>query len=206
MGVVIDIIMSLILGGILFMMVINSNSVIIENSAVINGEMAVQQMLVSTAQLVEGEFRNMGLWVPESDPTTVVTAYDTAISFKCDVTGDTIPETITYWSGPTSELSQTQNELDRLLHRRVNGGSVQSVGIVTRFSLKYFSQDGLDTLTAPVSALDLSMIKVVEITMEVQSPYAMYRDPRDVKEGERTALFSSSFWRQTRLASQNLKR
>jgi len=78
--------------------------------------------------------------------------------------------------------------------------------MVTRFSLRYFSQNELDTLAPPVASTDLSMIKIVEITLEVQNRDALYRDKRDVKSGQRDAFYSSSFWRQTRLASQNLKR
>lgn len=205
MAIILDIILSALLGGMLLMSVISASEVINENALIINGEMAVQQMLVTTAQFVEGEFRNMGMWVPE-DSTTVIAAYDTAISFKSDLNLDGTPETVSYWVGPTSELSQTQNELDRFLHRRVGTGPVQSVGIVTRFNLRYFSQNERDTLVPPIAPLDLSEIKIVEITMEVQSPYGIYRDPRDVQPGQRSALFTSSFWRQTRLASQNLKR
>ncbi len=200
-----DIIFSLLLGGLLFMSIINSNSVVSENSTIINGQMSVQQMLVSTAQIVEGEFRNMGMGVDESE-LVVISAYDTAIAFRCDLDRNGTIDTISYWLGPTSELSQTQNEYDRFIHRRVNKGGVQSIGIVTRFNLKYFSQNELDTLTPPVSYSDLSMIKIVEITMEVQTSHGLYRDPRDVKMNERNAVFPSSFWRQTRLASQNLKR
>jgi len=105
-----------------------------------------------------------------------------------------------------NENSQLMNDQDRLLHRQVNNGAVGAIGAVSRFTLKYYSQGMMDTLTTPVGASDLEMIKVVEITMEVQNPAALYRDKRDVKAGERDAMFSSSLWRQTRLASQNLKR
>jgi len=205
MAAILDIIFSLLLGGLLFLSIINSNSVVNENSTIINGQMAVQQMLISTAQIVEGEFRNMGMGVDERE-LSVISAFDTAITFRSDLDRNGVIDTISYWLGPTSELSQTQNENDRFLHRRVNNGATQSIGIVTRFNLKYFSQNELDTLIPPVSFSDLSMIKIVEITMEVQTSYGLYKDPRDVKSGERNATYPSSFWRQTRLASQNLKR
>jgi hypothetical protein len=205
MTVMLDIILSLLIGGLLLLSVINASSVINQNALIINGEMAVQQSLVSTAQLVEGEFRNMGLNVPENDPT-ITTATDTSISFRCDVDRDGTIDVVSYWQGPTSELARTQNEFDRFLHRRVNSGPVQSIGVVTRFNLRYFSQRELDTLVPPMTSADLSAIKIIEITMEVQSQFGYYKDPKDLQTGERKSLYPSSFWRQTRLASQNLKR
>jgi hypothetical protein len=206
MAVMFDIILSLLIGGLLLLSIINASSVINQNALIINGEMAVQQSLVSTAQLVEGEFRNMGFNVREDSATTITAATDTSISFKCDVDRDGIVDVVSYWQGATSELSKTQNELDRFLHRRVNNGPIQSIGVVTKFNLRYFSQRELDTLIPPILPADLSAIKIIEITMEVQSQFGYYKDPKDLKANERKALYPSSFWRQTRLASQNLKR
>ena len=42
--------------------------------------------------------------------------------------------------------------------------------------------------------------------MEVQNPYALYRPQGMVAAGERNALYSTSYWQQTRLASQNFRR
>lgn len=205
MATTLDIVIAIALGALLLLTIINSGYVIGEASQSVNDQVAVQQMLISNAQLVEGEFRNMGMGVHE-DSATVLAAVDTAISFLTDLNRDGIPERIDYWAGPTSELAGTQNTQDRLLHRRVNNGTRASVGTVTRFSLKYFSQGMVDTLVPPIPSIDLDMIRVVEITMEVQNPFAQYRDPRDVHSGQREANYASSLWRQTRLASQNLKR
>ncbi|MDI6804408.1 MAG: hypothetical protein QME58_11280 [Bacteroidota bacterium] len=205
MATFLDIIIASIIGGVLLLGIINANNVVAENSYIINGDVLVQQMLISTVQIVEGEFRNMGVGVNE-DSASVIFARDTAITFLSDIDRDGTPDRIEYWSGKVSELAHTQNERDRFLHRRVNGGTRQSIGIVTGFKLRYYSQGQLDTLTPPVAANDLAMIKIVEITLEVQNSYALYRDPRDVRPGEQSALFSSSYWRQTRLASQNFKR
>jgi len=205
MAAMLDIITAIILGAILLMNIINASSIVSEESTVLNGDVAVQQLLISNAQLVESEFRNMGMGVPE-DTATVVAANDTSIRFLSDLNRDGSADTISYWVGAVSELAQTQNDSDRLLHRRVNSGSVQSIGAVTKFSMKYYSQSLMDTLIPPIPAIDMEMIRVVEITMEVQNPAAIYRDPRDIRAGERDALYSSSYWRQTRLASQNLKR
>lgn len=205
MAILLDILMALVIGGMLLMAILSGGYTVNENAATLAGDVGVQQTLISNAQLVEGEFRNMGMGVAE-ESTSVLVAMDTCIQFLSDLNRDGTPERIRYWLGPVSELSRTQNDSDRLLHRQVDAGTALAVGTVTKFRLKYFSQGLHDTLTPPISGSDLSMIRVVEITMEVQNPYALYRDPRDVHVGERNALYSSSYWRQTRLASQNLKR
>jgi hypothetical protein len=167
--------------------------------------MLVQQLLISTAQIVEGEFRNMGVGVSE-DSSSIVVACDSAISYLSDLNRDGVIDRIDYWLGPVHEIPGIQNDSVRLLHRRSNGGPAQSIGEVTKFRMRYFSQNEMDTLIPPVAGGDLRSIKIIEITMEVQNRDALYRDPRDVHPGERNAFYSSSYWRQTRLASQNLKR
>jgi hypothetical protein len=205
MAIMIDILMALVIGGMLLMSIISGGTVVNESAATLAGDVGVQQMLISNAQLVEGEFRNMGMGV--ADTAAIVTAaLDTAISFKTDIDRDGTADLISYWVGPVSELSRTQNDSDRLLHRKVNAGAAMSVGTVTKFRMRYYSQGLADTLVPPINAMDLTSIRIVEITMEVQNPYAIYRDPRDVQTGQRNALYSSSYWRQTRLASQNLRR
>ncbi len=211
MAVIIDIIVSFSLGGIILLIILNANQIAGENSSILSGDMLVQQLLVSTAQIVEGEFRNMGVGVPP-ESAAVKAAHDTAITFLTDFGRDGTIDTVKYWAGSTDEypLPTTQNDSDRFLHRRATAGGTwnppEVVGTVTRFRLKYFSQNLIDTLTTPVASSDLRMIKVIEITLEVQNPYALYRRQDEVKPGERDALYSSSLWRQTRLASQNLRR
>ena len=69
MSSLMDIIYSMLFGGTLFIIVLNANDIAAENQSTYHGDMMVQQMLTSTAQLVEGEFRNMGFGVPEHRAT-----------------------------------------------------------------------------------------------------------------------------------------
>lgn len=205
MAMALDILYSLSIGGLLLFSIINANGVVNENVDIINGQLLVQQLLISTAQIVEGEFRNMGVGVAE-DSATVVQGDESHIGFLTDLNRDGAVERIDYWLGAVGEIPGIQNDSIRLLHRKVGTGPVQSIGMLTKFNLRYFSQSEMDTLVPPIAPTNLKMIKIVEITMEVQNPSALYRDPRDVKAGQRNAFYASSYWRQTRLASQNLKR
>ncbi len=205
MSSLMDIIYSMLFGGTLFIITLNANDIAAENQATFHGDMMVQQMLTSTAQLVEGEFRNMGFGVPEHH-ATVMAADSSSISFLSDLGRDGgVIDTIRYSLGPVSELAATPNELDRNLYRSVNGTQKQIVGIVTTFRLAYFSRNG-EAISLPVPSDRLTEIHVVEVTMEVQNSAALARNSVQVKEGQRSALYSSSLWQQTRLASQNSRR
>ena len=205
MNSLLDIVFAMILGTALLLIIINANNLAGESWSIYNGNMLVQEILIGTAQLVESEFRNMGFNVPDNE-IVVIQADSNQIRFRYDVDKDGVVDTVHYWEGDTSELSPTENEMDRLLHRRVNSGAVQSVGTVTRFTLEYLTQSG-EALPVPVPNDRRSEIRLVEITMEVQNPYAMFRSPEHIAQyGGRDAFYSSSLWRQTRLASQNLSR
>jgi hypothetical protein len=222
-----DIVIAFTLGGILLIIILNANSIAGDQASILNGDMLVQQMLISATQLIEGEFRNMGFGV-HIDSAAVVDARDTALIFLSDLDQNpsTPLDTVAYYLGPLSELATTQNDSDRLLHRRINGGTPFSLAAVTQFRMKFFSQSQLDTIlppnifrpdwwiirrvggveVVPPALFDRRQIKIIEITMEVQNPYAIYKRLDDPTRTIRGALYSSSLWRQTRLASQNLRR
>lgn len=200
-----DIIGSLMIGGMIILIVMNANILTTESWQVYNNTMLAQEMLLSTAALLEGEMRNMGYNV---DPTVsaVLDARDTSITFLTDLNRNGVPDEVRYWLGPLGELN-VQNELMRVLYRStsLDGHVPHGVGFVTSLRFRYIRQQG-DTLTTPVSPDELSQVHEVEIAIEVQNPYGVYRDPATVGEGERDAIYSTSFWRQTRLASKNLRR
>jgi hypothetical protein len=205
MAALIDMVGSIILGGALLVIILNANDNATENHYVYNGNTLVQEMLISTSQFVEGEFRNIGLGVAPGEKT-ILLADTNSITFLTDLDRDgAAVETISYFVGDTSELASTQNNLDRYLHRSVNGGVSTKVGVVTVFKLRYITRCG-ELLPTPVPSDRLTEVFVVEVTVEVQNPYAVSRRAGESAPGQRSALYSSSIWQQTRLASQNSRR
>ena len=204
MAALIDIIASMIFSGALFIIVLDANDLATETQMVYNGDQMVQQMLTSTAQLVEGELRNIGYGVPSTVPN-ITQGDSSSITFLSDIDRDGVVDTVSYSIGPISELGATPNELDRYLKRRVSNAGSSNVGVVTVFHLRYFTRAG-DSIQIPVPSARLPEVFTVELTMEVQNPAAPYRNENMVKEGERNALYSNSLWQQTRLASQNNRR
>jgi hypothetical protein len=204
MQYVLDYLAAAILGSVLLLIMVTATDTAAESHSLYNGDALVQEMLVQTAALLEGELRNMGVGVPEN-AKTVLWADTTKIRFLYDINRVGTPDTVEYSLGATSEMLGTPNELDRPLYRRVNSGTRLVVGAVTAFGFRYLTKGG-EILSTPVDPTRLTEIHSVEITMEVQNPYAMMRTDGTVAAGERTALYSSSLWQQTRLASPNIRR
>ncbi len=207
MPALMDVLFSMMIGGVIILIIFNANMITSESWLVFNNSMLVQEMLVSTATVLEGELRNMGYNVEPGKPV-VLEATDTSITFLSDLRRPPtvgIPDTIKYWLGAHGEV-EVENKLMRILRRSTSlDGSKDGLGYVTRFGLRYMNQQG-DTLTAPVPSHQLSQVYEIEISIEVQNPYGVYRDPELIKEDEREYVYSTSFWRQTRLASRNLRR
>src|SRR5512143_858060 len=205
MAAFLRVIMSLLLGSTLFLIVLGANDIAAETQTVYSNDMLVQEMLTGTVQMIEGEFRNMGYGLGQLQ-TTILYADAGRISFLSDLGRDGgVIDTLTYAVGDTSQLLDTENEMDRYLYRRVNSEQTLRVGVVTLFRMKYFTQSG-DVVPVPVSIDRRSEINSIEVIVEVQNPYAPYRPEGMVQTGERDALYSSSLWQQTRLASWNLRR
>jgi hypothetical protein len=161
----------------------------------------VQEMLISTAILIEGEFRNMGFGVsktPTSSAGVIIRAERQYIQFTSDLNRTGTVDTLEYYIGDADELD-FQNTAIRPLHRRVNGGAERSVGYVTEFQLRYFQKNGDEFTSFPI--INAANIYMIEIEMEVQNPHALHRDARD---GGPDAIYAVTRWRQTRLGSKNL--
>jgi len=204
MQYILDYVAAAILGAALLLIILNANDTSAESHSLYNGDALVQEILVQTVFLLEGELRNMGVGVPENQGC-ILRADTSTIWFLYDIDRNAIPDTVRYYSGSVDEFAPTPNELDRPLYRKVNCEKSLVVGSVTIFRFRYLTRLG-QALSTPVVAGQLSEIHSVEITMEVQNPYAMSRSEKQVGAGERNALYSSSIWQQTRLASQNNRR
>jgi hypothetical protein len=205
MGTLLDLLGSIIFGGALLMIALDANSAARETQDKYAGDLYVQQALTEVVSGVESEFRNMGFGVPDT-AATIIDANAESIAFVSNLDGTGVGvDTVRYFVGTASELLGTQNELDRPLYRRQNSLTPSMVGVVTIFSLKYIDYNK-SVMTLPISSINLKSIQTIEITLEVQNPYATFRSAETVQSGERNALYSTSLWQQTRLASQNFKR
>lgn len=202
MTTMMDIILSSFIGGFITLIIMNANLMLKQTWAQFNSNYIVQQMLINNAQVVEAEFRNMGCGLYNDQTTNTITeARDTSIEFRMALRPEpNYPiSTIKYFVGSVDELSYTQNPNDRFLYRIEDNGSAKPMGVVTCFNIRYFNKGG-DTLITPVADNELKDIRLVELTIEMQSP-----DAQNIYADEQK-YYSTTLWKQTRLASQNLNR
>ncbi len=189
----IDILGSIVVGGMLFMILLRVNDTATENTFFYGGELLVQSNLVATVTLLEHDFRKIGFckdWNALPDPTqAIIFADSNRIAFLTDENADGVVDTLEYFTGTTAALSMTPNPKDKMLYRVVNGDSLYANLGVTQFHINYYDAMG-NPLSIPVTPPGAIQTMEIDITVENTAAY-------DDK-------YSSAFWRQIRLAARNL--
>lgn len=190
----IDILGSVVIGGMLLMILLRLNDSAVQNSFQYNGEMIVQRNLVEVVQLIEHDFRKIGYckdWNNFPDPTKAILVADsTRITFLSDVDSDKDMDTLTYILGPESELLDTPNPHDKMLYRQINNEPLMGSNLgVTQFRITYYDPFGTE-ITLPI--LIPSEIYTMQIDLIVEDVAAYNQE------------YNRVFWRQIRLAARNL--
>ncbi len=201
---IIDILGSTLIGGMLLLILLRLNDAGVQNTYTYGGELIVQQNLVDLVTILEHDFRKIGFcadWEKLSDPLKyIVEADSNSITFLTDVDSDGNVDTMKYYTGPTSELSNTPNPRDRLLYRIVNNETPKGSNLgVTEFKLVYYDALG-NKIPTPVATP--SLINTMEINIKVEDVYGYDTSNPDKDSSE---MYASAFWRQIRLVARNLK-
>lgn len=192
---ILDIIGSMIIGGILLSIAWRLSDTATEKTYNNSGDLSLQQNLATIAQMLEYDFRKIGYsadWNKLPDPTKAILYADSSsIKFLTDIDSDGNLDSIRYFLGPTSELTETENPRDRMLYRVLNdevpGGS--NLG-VTEFRMVYYDALG-DTIPLPI--VNTGEISSIEINVTVENTAAY------------DTLYSTAYWRQIRLIARNLR-
>jgi hypothetical protein len=221
-SVILDILGSMIIGGILLLTLFRMNDNATKNTYNFSGELIVQQNLVTTVEVLEYDFRKIGYCedpsaLPHPEKDAILIADTSRIKFLTDLMvppyddpqGDGILDTLEYVLGPAN-LTGTPNPNDRMLYRIVNDGVPRGVNLgITQFRIRYF-RDSLtasgSTTLAEILPADLPKIWVpgtptgisalqIDVQVENTASYDAANNP-----------FRQAFWRQIRLSSRNIKR
>jgi hypothetical protein len=196
----IDILGSIMIGGILLMILLRLNDASVANSFQYNADLIIQKNLVEVVTLLEFDLRKIGYsadWQALPDPTKAIISVDSnSISYLTDISteshpyGDGIVDTLSYFLGPASELAETPNPRDRMLYRRENGGQnlASNLGI-TEFKFQFYDTFG-NLISFPITMP--GQIQSMQIDLALEDVAAYDEQYRRV------------FWRQIRLAARNL--
>jgi hypothetical protein len=196
-----DVIGSFFIGGILMLMALRLNASGMETSAVYNSNLILQQNLTTLVRIIEDDFRKIGYcrdWKKIPDPSKAIRIADSSrFRFWTDVDNDGALDSLTYYIGPTSELTDTPNPRDRFLYRQINNTAAMRMNLgVTQFSLRYRDAEN-DLLAFPVS--DPRLVYFMEINVAVETPAPLQQEYlQDTTQYE-------AYWRQIRLLTKNLR-
>ena len=203
---IIDIIASAVVAGLLLLIALRLNAQASETSMIYNGSVTLQQNMVVLVGWIERDFRGIGYckdYTKVPIPQKAIRLADSSkIRFWTDVNNTGNLDSITWYVGPTSEMSSTENPRDRKIYRVVNNGTPVGWNLgVTQFKLQYYDVDG-DLLSTPVA--QPALIYSMQISLACESPVPFAEEYRTTTSADSLADFQV-FWRQLRLAARNLK-
>ena len=206
---IIDLIASSIVFGSLMLIALRLNGSVMERAQDYREDLIVQENLVEIVKLLEYDFRKIG-YCKDYDkipiPTEAIRYADTSkIEFwtdfatSSDPDGDGQLDSLTYYVGPTSELSVTPNPYDRLLYRVENNNTPVGVNLgITIFKIEYY--DALrNVLSTPVA--DPREIKFMQITIQTEHPIKW---TKYYNTATYDTVYQTAYWRQIRMAAKNL--
>ncbi|HUI29272.1 MAG TPA: hypothetical protein VLX91_03570 [Candidatus Acidoferrales bacterium] len=204
--VLIDIIGSMLIGGLLLLAALRMNDSATRNTFQSQEQLTVQQNMTSLIQNLESDFRKIGYraggYAPPTDSCTIYARND-SIAFMSDLNNDGGLDTVIWYFRP-GPLKNCPNKNVGMLIRKYKGininqdkWNVDSANLgVTYFHIDYFETFGtqLDTLHLPYTIGTIPPPVLMQLTLEVQ-PSSAYD----------TAFVSNfAYWTQTRLVSRNL--
>ena len=193
MSVMLDLIGSIVISSYVILMGLQLNANIAGSSDATKANLNVQESLVDIVRSIESDFRKIGYNV--ADPkTSIAIMQSNHLRFRGDIDNDGAVDSVDWYVG--APLTTLPNDSIRILYRQVNNGTPVGTALgVTEFKLAYLTEAG-KVATVP------SQVWIIETTLRVESPYTV----ADQIKGYEAMDYAKGFWRQTRLASRNVKR
>jgi hypothetical protein len=199
-----DIIGSIIIGGILLITALRLNAAAQEYSAAYYSSYILQSNLLTLIVMVEDDFKHIGYCKNPrllSTGSAIVDAESTKIQFRCDYYNNGSINTVTYWAGPTSELTSTDNPSDFYLYKQIDNNTPTQWNLgTTLFKLKYWDNAGTpDQMTYANALLYPGTIAVTDLVVKLESPF---------KEKQQYMMDTSEYqlyWREMRMISQSFR-
>jgi hypothetical protein len=187
-NVILDILGSIVIFGILMLTLFRIFDSATANTYKGSGDLVAQQNLSSIIQVLEHDLRKIGYC---ADWKAILLADSAKIKFLTDVDEDGNLDSLFYYLGPTSELTNTPNPRDRFLYRVTNNESPVGVNLgVIQFKLTYINSLG-SQISFPIT--EPGEVHSMEIQVAVEDIDAYDQQ------------YSTAIWRQVRLAARNLR-
>jgi len=186
MGIMFDIIGSILVRTAIVLIVLRMNVSLNTMVSETVAHSTIQQELSILRDVMSADFEYAGLNVA---PTTAFReATSVKIKFDGDLNNDGIPETIYYYYGLASELSNTPNPNDKKLYRQIGSETPLNIANgVTKCIFTYYNTSGIQTSTK-------SEIKSFSINVVMEDGSLTIKS---WKNGTEVVTYPASYWEQS---------
>jgi hypothetical protein len=199
-----DIIGSMIIGGLLILMALRLNVSAKEYSSAYYASYLLQSNLLTLVVMIEDDFKRIGYCKNPKLLTTadaIAVADSNRISFRTDINNTGNVNTITYWAGLTSELTSTDNPKDFYLYRQVDNNTPTQWNLgLTKFLIRYWdNQNTPDSMSYAYAMASPGAIRVTDVSIKLESPF---------KSQQQYMMDTSEyqlFWRELRMTAAAFK-
>ena len=163
---------SFIIGGMILLSIFSLNADIMQTATMNNLGTNAQKNVTTIVSILEYDFRKMGYRVPSGSAITGMS--NSTIDFLGDVDNDGSFDNVSFYLGPTSEPSETENPNDRYLYRKVNGTANDVALGITSWELTYYDISGSITDT-PANVRSIRISFTVETIIPFDTTYGSAR-------------------------------
>jgi hypothetical protein len=170
MNSTLDIVASIVVGGIILLMLLGFNGTVINGAAQQTLKGTVQTNLTSVTDLLECDLRKLGYNISALSDTCIAYADTSKVSFYSDLDNSGSVKTVQYWLSTTNDPSKV-NPRARILYRKVNN-SQQTITLgITQLRFFYYDSSGQPLTSNPVSRPSkIRSIRMI-VTAESGAPY-----------------------------------
>ncbi len=160
MNVLLDILGSTIIGGLIALMLLNFNIFQSNTKFASDSELQLQQNAKTLAEIINYDLRKIGY---DYSNTSIVQADSERISFFSDIDRNGSTDSVSYFLGDSTEVTETTNPKDRILYRVVNSDTIKGPSLgLTKAKFSYLDEVYSETAT-------LTDIKYVKAELWIES-------------------------------------
>jgi len=174
MNAMYDVVCSVVIGGIVFLMLVGFNGNIAESAAAQTIKVIAQTNLTAARGILENEFNKMGYQIGSQD-SAIVYADSNEIAFIGDFRNVGNIDTLDYLLNTTAPSGQA-NTTTRILYRTStqmgSAPTTESINLgITQFRISYFDMAGNPITVYPIAQTSLVKSVKVAINLESTVPY-----------------------------------
>lgn len=204
--VLIDIIGSMLIGGLLLLSALRMNETATKNTYQSQENLTVQQNMTAIIQTIQQDFRRIGYCrnpsLTSNPAYYILYGGADSIVFAADLKDTGTLNTVKWWLG--ARVQTPNPDTVRMLCRQVDNQTTLDANLgVTQFSMRYLDVSGLPIPPPYIPVVVSRIPQLIELTIRVE-PTAAYAEPTALY---RDTAYTQNFayWRQTRLVSRNIK-